>query len=101
MLAVVLVSLLAPAMLLTLLRLTDPTPARLVQAVTFTPFATFLYAAALALLVAMMFVRRTYAATYSVTAGMALADWRCTPRGSLLSSSATFRGPQPMPSPWS
>ncbi len=71
-LAVVVVILLAPAVLLTLLRLTDPTPARLIQAVTFTPFAAFLYAAALALLVAMMVVRRTYAAPYSVTAGLAL-----------------------------
>lgn len=70
--AVVAAILLTPAVLLTLLRLTDPTSAHLIQAVSFTPFAIPVYAAALVLLVATMVVRRTYAVPYSVAAGLAL-----------------------------
>ena len=66
------VVLLAPALLLTLLRLTEPSPARAVQAVAFTPFALPLYAATLLLLAVVMVVRRTVAVGYSVPAGLAL-----------------------------
>ncbi len=60
-------------MLLTLLRLIEPSPARAVQAVAFTPFALPLYAAALMLLAVLMVVRRTVAVAYSLPAGLALA----------------------------
>ncbi len=71
-LAVAVVALLAPAVLLTLLRLTGPSPARAVQAVSFTPFALPLYAVALVLLAVVMVVRRTVAPIYAVPTGLAL-----------------------------
>lgn len=65
--------LLAPAVLLTTFRLTEPPWARAVQAVSFTPFAIPLYAGTLVLLLAVMVVRRTVAVPYAVTAGLAVA----------------------------
>lgn len=64
--------LLAPAVLLTLLRLIEPSPARAVQAVAFTPFALPLYAAALVLLAVVMVLRRTVSVASAVPAGLAL-----------------------------
>jgi endonuclease/exonuclease/phosphatase (EEP) superfamily protein YafD len=71
-LAIACVVLLAPAVLLTVARLTEPPWAKAVQAVAFTPFALPLYAAALVLLVVVMLVRRTAAVGYAVPAGLAL-----------------------------
>jgi endonuclease/exonuclease/phosphatase (EEP) superfamily protein YafD len=64
--------LLAPAALLTTFRVSDPSWARAVQAVAFTPFAIPLYAAALVLLVAVMVVRRTATVRHALTAVVAL-----------------------------
>jgi endonuclease/exonuclease/phosphatase (EEP) superfamily protein YafD len=72
-LAAACVVLLAPAVLLSLLRLTEPPWDRAVQAVAFTPFGLPLYAAALLLLGGVMLVRRTVALPYAGTAGLALA----------------------------
>jgi endonuclease/exonuclease/phosphatase (EEP) superfamily protein YafD len=71
-LAIACVLLLCPAVLLTVDRLIEPSPARAVQAVAFTPFALPLYAVALVLLAVMMIVRRTVAPIYAVPAGLAL-----------------------------
>lgn len=72
-LAATCVVLLAPAVLLTANRLTEPPWARAVQAVAFTPFAIPLYAAALVLLGVVMLVRRTVAVPYVLTAALAAA----------------------------
>ena len=64
--------LLAPAVLLTTFRLTEPPWDRAIQAVAFTPFALPLYAVALALLAVVMVVRRTVAVPYAATAVLAV-----------------------------
>ena len=66
------VVLLAPAGLLTFLRLTEPPWARAVQAVAFTPYALPLYAATLILVAGVMVARRTVAVPYAATAGLAV-----------------------------
>lgn len=63
--------LVGPAVLLTVLRLADPSSGRGVQAVAFTPFALVLYAAALVLTLLVMAVRRTLSPAYVVPAGLA------------------------------
>jgi endonuclease/exonuclease/phosphatase family metal-dependent hydrolase len=72
-LAVACVVLLAPALALTLCRLTDPSWGRAVQAVAFTPLGLPLYAAALLLLAMVMVVRRTVAVPYALPAAVAAA----------------------------
>lgn len=76
--------LLVPAALLTVLRLTQPPWGRAVQAVAFTPFALPAYAAALALVVGLLVVRRAVtrsgaAAASVAAAGLLLHAWWFAP----------------------
>jgi endonuclease/exonuclease/phosphatase (EEP) superfamily protein YafD len=63
--------LLTPALMLSLIRLVEPSWGKAVQAEAFTPFGLPLYAAALVLLLTVMGVRRTVSVGYSVPAVLA------------------------------